>query len=78
MITVRELIAHLSQFPPDAPCISMCGSEYCSTGDLMPVLNDKESQKIVFRNGMYLAFNPCHWPVDEDTVFVTVVAFPGN
>lgn len=78
MTTVRELIDHLSKFPPDAHVSIDMFSESAPLDLEKVTLVKADSRKVIFRNGTYMSFRPEWSDKSESNQFVDVVMFPGN
>lgn len=75
-MTVKELIDHLSQYPPETPVIYKCFSDY-------EVLEAEgitfTTERVVYRGGRYcMAYPAIQYPAGEQPNPVPVVCFPGN
>lgn len=88
IVTVRDLIEHLSKFPPDAPVVQPLGSE---VGDLdlecVKLIPGSENKLIRWGgivSGMretradYVTFHPSYMPEGFVPEFIDAVHFPGN
>ncbi len=79
VVTVKELIEHLSKFPMDARVtIDMCSE--CNNLILDQVyLVRAEDRKLIIHRDHYITWDDKYKkPTDPEPEFVTAVKFPGN
>lgn len=77
-MTVKELIAKLTQMPENAVVVIDMMSECIALDDDEPKLVRAEEKRLVLRNGQYMSYVAAYWPKTEKPHFVTVCHFPGN